>query len=401
VSADFNADLARLRTHRDRPDRHPDFDLGVVEVAARHGKTEGDIWDAIKPRHDCEVVSLSGVKPAAIRWLWPGRIPQGMYSLVAGQPGVGKSTIAFSIAAILSRGGIWPFTQDRAEIGDTIILTAEDDPAYTIVPRLLASEADLNRIRVIKSVARYDDDRVTDAPLLLSEDMHQLHGVLADYADTRLLIFDPLSAYLGVKDSHRDADVRQVLGPLTELAARHNVAVLGITHLSKNAAASAMSRFMGSMGIIAAARSAYLATRHEDELMFLPVKSNIAPDCGGLTYRIFGKEIGDGILTSAIEWTGQTDVEADEALAAQSAKHSAPKKHDAIVFLRNILKDGPVALEEIDAAAKQEGIAWATVRRAYDHLGIQSLRERKFQGRFLWHTPEQAAAMLTGEQDRK
>lgn len=349
--------------------------------------------------HDCAVLNLADVTPAPIRWLWPGRFPLGMYSLLAGQPGVGKSTIAFSMAGIVSTGGTWPFTNDRAEVGDVVILTSEDDPKYTLVPRLLAAGADLARIRVIQSVAQVqDDERVIDVPLLLSQDMHQLHGVLTEYPETRLMIFDPLSAYLGVKDSHRDADVRQVLGPLTELAGRHDVAVLGITHLSKNAAASALSRFMGSMGIIAAARSAYLATRHEDELMMLPVKSNVAPDIGGLTYRIIGSTIGDGIETSCIEWLDQTEVEADEALASQAARHSAPKKFDAIDFLNNVLKNGPLSVDEIDAAAKAEDIAWATVRRAYDALGIEAIKEKKFQGKWLWHTPDQAAAHREQEQ---
>lgn len=346
-------------------------------------------------KHDCKVIELAGIQPARIRWLWPGRIPLGMFSLLAGQPGTGKTTIALNIASVLSRGGTWPFTQDRAEIGDVVILTAEDDPQYTLVPRLIAADADRSRIAMIPCVTRYEDERVIDVPVLLSRDMDQLHGVLTDRPTTRLLIFDPLSAYLGVKDSHRDADVRQVLGPLTELAGRHNVAVLGITHLSKNVGVSAMARFMGSTGIIAAARSAYLATRHEDELMFLPVKSNVAPEIGGLTYRIVGKTLNGDIETSTVEWTGTTDVQADDALA--TTRTAAPKKHDAIVFLKNMLLDGPKPLAEIDEAAKREGIAWATVRRAYDELGITAIKEKKFQGRWLWHTSEQAARAKANE----
>jgi putative DNA primase/helicase len=191
-----------------------------------------------------------------------------------------------------------------------------------------------------------------------------------------------------------------VLGPLTELAARHGVAVLGITHLSKNAANSAMARFMGSTGIIAASRAAFLATRHEEELLLLPVKNNLAPiDTGGFTYRIKGETVADDITTSCIEWTGQTDIEADDALAQQAARRTAPKMMYAIEFLNELLQDGPVSLDDITKAAELEGITWATVRRAYDELNIESIKEKKFQGKWIWHTPEQAARFKAQEMD--
>lgn len=337
--------------------------------------------------HDCTILDLDSVTPEPVRWLWPGRIPLGMFVLLAGQPGVGKTTISHSLAAILTSGGKWPYSDHNADVGDVVILTAEDDPVYTLVPRLMAAGADLKRIKMIQSVAREQGEQVVDLPLLLSEDMHQLDGVLTAYPNTKLLIMDPLSAYLGVKDSHRDADVRQVLGPLTDLAARHGVTIMGITHLSKAQGNSAMARFMGSTGIIAAARAAFLVTEHEDQLMMLPVKNNVAPKQGGLTYKIVSKTIECGIETSCIEWTGETDQNADDALNGPRA----PKKNDAIDFLSDILKDGPVSVDEINERAIKVGIAWATVRRASDDMGILPIKEKKFQGKWIWHTPEQQA----------
>ena len=344
---------------------------------------EANPWQA----HDCTILDLDTVTPEPIRWLWPGRIPLGMFVLIAGQPGVGKTTISHSIAAILTTGEKWPHSDHRAVPGSVVILTAEDDPKYTLVPRLMAAGANLKRVKLLQSVMRPQGDLVVDGPLLLSEDMHQLDGVLTTYPDTRLLILDPLSAYLGVKDSHRDADVRQVLGPLTDLAARHGVTIMGITHLSKAAGNSAMARFMGSTGIIAAARAAFLVTEHEEQLMMLPVKNNVAPKMGGLTYKIVSKTIERRIVTSCIEWTGLTDTNADEALS----QPKAPKKNDAIEFLNDILKDGPVSVDEITSQSEKVGITWSTVRRAYDDMGILAIKEKKFQGQWIWHTPQQQA----------
>jgi hypothetical protein len=352
---DYKDDLASIAAQMG----HPDIDLEIAAAARRHGKQNDDIyhdlesgypvqWHKAKspemPRHDCKVLDLDQVTPEPIKWLWPGRIPSGMYSLLAGNPGVGKSTIAFSIAAIVSTGGKWPFSEDRATAGTVVIMSAEDDPKYTIVPRLMAAGADLTRVKMIQSVARLmeDGEHVIDAPLLLSQDMGQLNAVLDEYPDARLLILDPLSAYLGVKDSHRDADVRQVLGPLTDLAAKHEVSILGITHLNKAAGHSAIARFMGSTGIIAAARAAFLATWHEDELMLLPVKSNVAPgDIGGLIYQIKGATIADNIETSCIEWIGQTDIDPNDVLSQQQARTRSPKLMEAMDFIEDQLSDGP------------------------------------------------------------
>lgn len=345
--------------------------------------------------HNCNIVNLGTVKPEPIQWLWPGRIPLGMFVLLAGQPGVGKTTISHSIAAIQTIGSRWPFSEHRADRGSVVILTAEDDPKYTLVPRLMAAGADLDRINLIKSVIKPHGDKVLDLPLLLSEDMHELDRMLQSEPDTKLLIMDPLSAYMGVKDSHRDADVRQVLGPLTDLAAKHGVTVMGITHLSKNTSNSAMARFMGSTGIIAAARAAFLVTEHEDELMLLPVKNNVAPKQGGLTYKIVSATVAGNIETSRVEWTGETEIKADDAHSQQHA--SAPKMTEAMEFLEAQLAYGPKLQKHIEKASDRNGITWASVRRAKTQLEIKSHKD-DFGGGWKWYTPEQY--VLKTEQEK-
>jgi len=258
-----------------------------------------------KPRlHDLVVVELKDIAPRAVEWLWPGKFALGKLVLLSGVPSTGKTTISHSIVSIVSNGGQWPYSNERAQRGRTIILTCEDDLDDTVVPRLMAADADLKRVTVIQSVAVQADDRCK--PFVLARDLHHLDGLLNERPDTLLVVFDPLSAYLGAEDSHRDSDVRQVLGPLCQLAAKHQVTILGIGHLNKNAANSAMARFMGSTGMIAAARSAYMTLSVDGILMMLPVKNNLAPrdQAAGLTYQIRTAHLDDGIETSVIEWTG-------------------------------------------------------------------------------------------------
>jgi putative DNA primase/helicase len=61
-----------------------------------------------------------------ISWLWKNWLARGKVHIIAGQPGVGKSTIAMKIAATVSAGGLWP-DGSRAKQGKVIIWSGEDD----------------------------------------------------------------------------------------------------------------------------------------------------------------------------------------------------------------------------------------------------------------------------------
>jgi hypothetical protein len=336
-----------------------------------------------KPKlHDLKVIQLSDVTMRPVEWLWPGKFALGKLSLIGGMPSTGKTTISHSIISIVSNGGAWPFSQQRAERGRCVILTAEDDPEDTVAPRLAAAGADLSQVYMI--TASHDGKH-----FLLADDLAQLDGFLREHPDTRLVDFDPLSAYLGASDSHRDADVRQVLGPLCQLAAKHHVSVLGITHLSKDEGKSAMARFLGSTGIIAASRSAYLTARIDDELLMLPVKNNLAPpdESRGLTYEIHSTVVGDDIPTSVVEWTGTTDMWADEALKLAAGKQRG-KLMEAKEFLADMLTAGPQLQETLETAAREAGIAWATVRRAKKDLHYESHKDG-FSGKWKWYSAGQ------------
>ncbi len=50
------------------------------------------------------VLQMSEIQPESVRWLWPGRLPLGRLSLIAGMPGLGKSFATASIAASVSTG---------------------------------------------------------------------------------------------------------------------------------------------------------------------------------------------------------------------------------------------------------------------------------------------------------
>ncbi|MGH2374851.1 MAG: AAA family ATPase, partial [bacterium] len=332
---------------------------------------------------------MSDIAAKPIVWLWEGRIPRGKVSMVAGHPGLGKSQLTLSVAAIVSVGGMWPVDRTQCDAGSVIILSGEDDAEDTIRPRLEATGADLRRIYILDSVRDTNQHgEPFNRPFTLSaEDILRLRAMIAHLGEVALVVIDPVSAYLGVVDSHRNSEVREVLTLLADMAADTGVAVLCVSHLNKAGGPEALMRVMGSLGFVAAARSAYLVAKDPedgDRRLFLPMKNNLAVDTGGMAFRVRPQDLGRGIHTSCVEWDSeQVTITADEALAPVGDPEERSDLEDAKAFLRVLLCDGPVPSKECIARAKEDGISVITLRRAKKYLKINS--EKQFgTGKWVW-----------------
>ena len=205
-----------------------------------------------------ESVRLADVESQPIRWLWQDRVARGRLCLLAGDPGVGKSLLTCAIAAAVSTGAALPGDISRPG-ADVLVLSAEDSPEDTIRPRCEAMGGDLRRIRVVTAVQR--DGR--EGFFSLGSDLAALEQELERVA---LLVVDPIDAYVGTGiDSHRAAAIRSLLGPLASMADRTAVAVLAVQHLTKGGRDRAIYRPQGSIGYIAAARTALLVAADPDD----------------------------------------------------------------------------------------------------------------------------------------
>src|SRR5258708_9678875 len=186
---------------------------------------------------------IADVQPEAVRWLWPGRIPLGELTMIVGDPGLGKSQICASLASVVTNGGQWPVDRSRAEQGSVLILSAEDNVKHTICPRLDAAGAEVNRCHTLQAVKREADDGTHfEGGFSLALDLAKLSVLMDELRDVRMVIINPLSAYLGETDSHKNAEVRGMLAPLTTLAGAHNAAILLVSHLTKSQSANALMR---------------------------------------------------------------------------------------------------------------------------------------------------------------
>src|SRR5262249_44831225 len=150
-----------------------------------------------------------------------------------GDPGLGKSTILVEIAALHSIGADFPCGEGRAQPCETLFLTAEDGLRDTLVPRLMAAGADRSKIHFLTGTKAEgtDDESLFD----LSPDKAALHAVLKENPSIRILIIDPLTAYLGATKAKENSEVRRVLAPLVKLIEETRVLAIANNHLNKSA----------------------------------------------------------------------------------------------------------------------------------------------------------------------
>jgi hypothetical protein len=151
-----------------------------------------------------------------------------------------------------------------------------------------------------------DDGEAVRVPPSLPRDVDRIEEIITTYG-MRLVVIDVLVAYVAGKvDSHRDQDVRGVLHRLAAMAERTGATVVLIRHLRKAHGGNALYAGGGSIGIVGAARAAYLAARDpedEERRILATAKSNLGPEAPSLAYRL----VGDAQYDAArIAWQGTT-----------------------------------------------------------------------------------------------
>jgi hypothetical protein len=285
---------------------------------------QASVWEPPIETSIPGLIRLVDVKPQTVEWLWPGRIPIGKLTLLAGDPGLGKSLITLDMAARVSAGASWPDVPDDSQAaGGVVLLSAEDDLADTIRPRLDAQKADCTRV---SSLTTFGD---------LATDIDMLSKSIELTDNCRLVVVDPISAYMGKADSHNNAEVRAILAPLAQLAAEKRVAILAVTHLRKGEG-EPIYRAMGSLAFVASVRTAWVICRDKSDperRLMLNLKNNVARDsANGLAYIIKS----EGPNTSPfVCWEPEpVTITAAEAMAPEQRKRGpAPSAAKSMIDL--------------------------------------------------------------------
>ena len=252
----------------------------LLKELARVEQTPGERVDA-RPVSDLESNEMS--------WLWPGRIALGKLCVIAGDPGLGKSLLSLDITAHATRGAPWPDECGFAPVTSVFLMSTEDDYSSTIRPRLEAAGADLERVVAVFGMTSGTGSAKTQRMLDFVTDLDKLRATIEERAEPRLLVIDPIASFLGTTSENVNAEVRQLLTPLSALADQTNTAILMVSHLRKSVGSN-LHRIIGSIAFAAIARSAFVVQRVKggvgNERRLVPVKSNLGGTRTAIRFRV-------------------------------------------------------------------------------------------------------------------
>ena len=339
-----------------------------------------------------------------VRWLWPGFLPAAMLTILGGAPGCGKTTIALSLAATVTRGGAWPDGSRCAQPGDVVIWSGEDGHSV-LTARLVAAGANMTRVHFIDGITGSEGEAFDPG-----RDMLLLEATAEALPAVRLLILDPIvSAVTG--DSHQGSQVRRSLQPVVTLGQRLGCAVLGITHFSKGTIGrDPVERVTGSIAFAALARLVLVAAKvkakpgdgAEPRRVLMRAKSNIGPDDGGFAYALERVVVAPEVEGQRVRWLEALQGTARELLTdAESDPGNEDGYSPAAIesFVRGCLGNGPVAARAFKSDAEGAGYQWRTVQRAAKRIGAES-RKDGMQGGWRWclNEPTKATARCEGDE---
>ena len=260
-------------------------------------------------------------------------------------------------------GGVWP-DGTACPRGKALIMTAEDGIADTVRPRIDRLGGDPSQIGVLEGVR----DANGQGPLNLKHDLDMLVEAIED-TQPLVVVVDPLSAYLGGTDSHKDSEVRALLSPIKDLLERHGVTLIAIAHLNKNQQQALMHRTRGAVAFVAAARLGMVVGKHpqnSERRVLAMFKHNVCAQATSLDY-----ELAHGGIT----WDPTApNVPPGELLQTPNEEQHSELR-DASDFLRDYLADGLARQQRVMDDARRNGISPSTLRRAKRHLSVHATKQ--------------------------
>lgn len=324
---------------------------------------------------DGQLIRYSSVVATKVEWLWYPYIPFGKITLLQGDPGSGKSTLIMSVISAITSGKNTPDGNNQNEPMNCIYQCSEDGVADTIKPRLIAAGADCNK------VAFLDEDLES-----VSLEDQQLKQAIQEF-NAKLLVIDPIQAYLGDNDLSNVSGMRRILRQLGSWAAEYNCAIVLVGHLNKKRSSNDLYRSLGSIDLIAAARSVIQIERvgsNGEVAVMRHVKSSLTAK---------GCDLFFSIDNSRLVWVSESEIEisTDEDNRSQRDENTLVhetviKKNLAVELMGSLLKQGPQKAAEVEALIIQNHISKRTLKMAKKMAGVQSIKKN---GVWYWRLPEQ------------
>jgi AAA domain-containing protein len=348
---------------------------------------------ATPPEREIIVTNLAGIEPVPLRFLWWPYLPLGKVVIVAGAPGHGKSQLTALMAGLATRGNFYPGDLDRP--ARVLIMSAEDDLDDTVVPRLLAVNADLRLVDTINARTTFRNGLTATGMIRVPGDVDAVHDYVVAHPDTALVVMDPVASFFERGHSTTvNQDVRDALDPLVAIARTYMVTIVVVLHLNKSESRDFANRISESHGFQALARSVLaLGPDPDDEegergskKILAITKSNLAragnhamrAEVRGATVR---DSQGQPVETSELALVGKCEVSADDLLMP-AAERTA--RLEAAEWLADFVGDRWVPVSEVRKAAMSDGISWRTLERVRTKFGYRRNKQAGISGGPWW-----------------
>ena len=307
---------------------------------------------------ELKIISMDEVQSKEVNWLWYPYIPYGKITIIQGDPGEGKTTLALRLAALLSKGEALPYDDTEREPVKIIYQTAEDGLEDTIKPK---SETALSML----------DERIEKAIIEVG---------------ARVVILDPIQAYVGANINMNNAnEVRNVMAQLGRIAEKYDCAVLLVGHMNKGSGNKSSYRGLGSIDFQASARSVLIVGRIKDNPQVRVVvqdKSSLAPEGEAIAFEL-DKENG-------FNWLGHYDISVDDLLSGIPKEKKSEQAENLIL---EYLSKGKYPQKELVKKAQAVGISKRVLDEAKKALNVQSVKEGS---QWYWQLPEKQSEAVQG-----
>ena len=308
-----------------------------------------------------ELITLySDVKTTNVRWLWYPFIAIGKITLLQGDPGDGKSTMMINLIAELSTGGASPNGQAFGRPQRVIYQCSEDGVSDTIKPRLEKCGADCQNIAFINeevhSGLTLDDERIREA---------------IQNFQPRLVVIDPIQAYLGSDSDLQIAGrARKLMHRLSLWASTYDCAVVLIGHLNKKEGSKGLYRSLGSIDVVAAARSVLQVERDPEDMdirVVTQIKNSLGPSEAVIRFEIRPQ--------TGFSWISVDTVPMLEKKSEPPVFETKMEK--AAYLIKEMLSQEDVSANEMYEKMAAEGISHRTVEDTRKSMGIRCYRKMK------------------------
>lgn len=321
-----------------------------------------------------QIIPFSEVADEKLEWLWYPYVCLGTLGLLDGDPGDGKSQFCIWLCARVTRGEELP-NGDRIRPANCFLFNFEDLKGAVIKKRLEANGADLDRVFI--------QSRTFD---LSKEMVEWLDGEIAD-KKPRLVILDPIQAFMAGVDGNSNIDVREFMSRLAEIADKRRCAIICVRHFGKGGQDKAMKKGLGSTDFVGISRNQFGLARRNDEVrgfIVFHMKTNF--ERGQSMLFTMGDADGRVGEQPRIRFEGFTEITADEFFSSEASKRGPDQEEREVAkqFLLDALVDGPKPAAKLKSQGEARAISASTIDRARKDLGIITAKDGKV---WFWSLP--------------